>query len=119
MKLIALAIFLLSISSNAFAKVEIWECDNSTWYKIDTRNDIPRIYERKDYKWQKLYELNYVEYKKDEGTIWIYLNADSIIVDEVVKTMEVLAVYDLVTRSKVMLPYEYLKNLEYSCRVRE
>ena len=61
MKKIILAIFLLSISSNALAKVEIWHCDmyigpeeeyykGTTTFKIDT--GIPKIFWRKNSQWR-------------------------------------------------------------------
>ena len=53
MRKLLLVLFLFTLSSNAFAKVEIWECDGdySNWdyYKIDT--DIPTVYIRKNSRW--------------------------------------------------------------------
>ena len=65
MRKLLLAIFLLSISSNAFAKVEIWECENGSWNKIDT--SIPMVYYRHNGQWkQKYYKENGEELKYDE-----------------------------------------------------
>jgi hypothetical protein len=68
MKLIALAIFLLSISTNAFAKVEIWRCDNNAGhdliYKLDTK--IPMVYYRDRGEWEISEKESYsLEYKDD------------------------------------------------------
>ena len=53
MKKLLLVLFLCSLTSNALAKVEMWECDGdySRWdyYKIDT--DIPTVYIRVNGKW--------------------------------------------------------------------
>ena len=53
MRKLLLVLFLFTLSSNALAKVEIWECDGdySNWdyYKIDT--DIPTVYIRKNSRW--------------------------------------------------------------------
>ena len=53
MRKLLLLLFLFTLSSNALAKVEIWECDgaHSKWdyYKIDT--DIPTVYIRYNSKW--------------------------------------------------------------------
>ena len=68
MKLIALAIFLLSISTSALAKVEIWRCDNNAGhdliYKLDTK--IPMVYYRYRGEWDTFgNEKNSLEYKDD------------------------------------------------------
>ena len=53
MRKLLLLLFLFTLTSNALAKVEMWECDNviKRYYKIDTRNDTPKIYVRSDHKW--------------------------------------------------------------------
>ncbi len=51
MRKLLLLLFLFSLSSNAFAKVEIWECDGKYW-KIDS--GIPKVYVRYNGKWLDL-----------------------------------------------------------------
>ena len=49
MRKLLLVLFLLSLTSNALAKVEMWECnvfgDGDTVFKIDTST--PKVYIRK------------------------------------------------------------------------
>ena len=49
MRKLLLVLFLCSLASNALAKVEIWECDNAEYIKIDT--GIPTVYIRVNGKW--------------------------------------------------------------------
>ena len=114
MRKLLLLLFLFSLSSNALAKVEIWKCDNDMWYKIDT--SIPMVFERKDFKWEQLYTTLKVEYKKDDGTIWVHdYDEDA----QKTEGMQRQAVWDLETRRYVMYPDLYLNSLNYSCRVIE
>ena len=96
MKKLLLVLFLFTLTSNALAKVEIWDCGDYGWYKIDT--SIPMVYERKDYKWEQLYITLKVEYKKDDDTIWVH-DYD---VEQKIEDMQRHAIWDLVTRRYVM-----------------
>lgn len=120
MKLIALAIFLLSISSNALAIVETWECDGD-YYKIDT--DIPTVYIRKNSRWIDISNpselidafgddpeagFDYMTFKysyKDESVYWI-----------MPYTKEYIGVMDLVTKELFAINNgEY--ELEHTCKL--
>ena len=89
MKLIALAIFLLSISSNAFAKVEIWECEvllnegeefngiilPYRVFKIDTKN--LSVHYRDRGKWRVWFEVDEpaiknITYDKNNDSLIVY-----------------------------------------------
>ena len=78
MKLIALAIFLLSISTNAFSEEVIWKCtseevdivDGAIVFKLNTR--IPLVEQRRDGRWfPQISNHNYLTYfryyKMDEA----------------------------------------------------
>ena len=95
MRKLLLLLFLFTLTSNALAKVEMWECDNviKRYYKIDTRNDTPKIYVRSDHKWLEESTLTKVEYKKDDDAIWVYDQFDKI-----------FWLYDLVTKEKIYRP---------------
>jgi hypothetical protein len=49
MRKLLLVLFLFALTSNAFAKVEIWECDDLEYLKIDT--SIPTLYLRVNGRW--------------------------------------------------------------------
>jgi len=88
MKLIALAIFLLSISTNALAKVEIWECvllneeeefdaNNLPYrvFKIDTKN--LSVHYRRRGEWKVWYEVDEpaiknITYDKNNDSLIVY-----------------------------------------------
>ena len=109
MKKIILAIFLLSISSNVFAKEETWSChsvttiygdttkedfENSEYYKIDTVN--VKIYFRNNFKWEP--ETSFGEdciYDEENENLFCRYSWDD---EEKYGT-----VYDLVTKEIVQL----------------
>jgi hypothetical protein len=68
MRKLFLLLFLFTLSSNALAKVEIWECDlygdetYSSLYKIDT--SIPLVYHREDGKWIENYSKSDIAFLK-------------------------------------------------------
>tara|TARA_R110000803_G_scaffold56064_1_gene113207 strand:+ start:148 stop:507 length:360 start_codon:yes stop_codon:yes gene_type:complete len=68
MRKLLLLLFLCSLTSNALAKVEMWECDlydNGSHYdfiKIDT--DIPQVWIRKEGLWKEYYYDGYVSGQK-------------------------------------------------------
>lgn len=86
MRKLLLAIFLLSISNNALAKVEIWECDITKYgdlaeeelskdvriFKLDT-GPPTKVHERVLGKWETFMTLDYWYYDKENESI-IYNN---------------------------------------------
>jgi hypothetical protein len=79
MRKLFLLLFLFALTSNALAKVEIWECDGD-YFKIDT--DIPTVYKRINSRWidgsnaseMKDYDNGHFIFKysrKDEAIYWI------------------------------------------------
>ena len=78
MRKLLLVLFLLSLSSNALAKVEMWECDvfgdGDTVFKIDTST--PKIYIRKVGKWAPFYPeptTSVYKYSKEHDSISGYM----------------------------------------------
>jgi hypothetical protein len=73
-----LLLFLFTLSSNALAEVEIWECDGD-YFKIDT--DIPTVYFRDNSRWIDAsnasdmkdvgYHLIFKYSSKDEAIYWM------------------------------------------------
>jgi len=88
MKKILLALFLLSISSNALAKVEIWKCEHSNnslfsflstepflYYKLDTKK--LTVHYRAKGKWKLLWHSNEegiknITYDKKNDSLFVY-----------------------------------------------
>jgi hypothetical protein len=114
MRKLLLVLFLFALSSNALAKVEIWECDNNNSgnfgavYKIDT--DIPLLYYRANGMWIDLYATtkgSSLKYNKEHDSILVYdLNG------------EVIATFDLILKKFIFFPYDAYA-INYSCRVKE
>ncbi|MDB9762660.1 hypothetical protein OAC06_07590 [Alphaproteobacteria bacterium] len=78
MRKLLLVLFLLSLTSNALAKVENWKCDvfgvGDTILKIDT--SIPMIYLRKMGKWTPFYPeptTSVYKYSKEHDSIYGYM----------------------------------------------
>ena len=78
MRKLLLVLFLFTFSSNALAKVEIWECDvfgdGDTVFKIDT--SIPKVYIRHVIKWTPFYPeptTSIYKYSKEHDSISGYM----------------------------------------------
>jgi hypothetical protein len=67
MRKLLLLLFLFSLSSNALAKVEIWECDDNSIFKIDT--SIPTVYYRFNSLWFNLSYAPDVTAMEDLGAV--------------------------------------------------
>ena len=122
MRKLLLVLFLFVLSSNAFAKVEIWECDGD-YYKIDT--DIPTVYVRHNSKWiyiSNSSELNdaFGENTEDEFdyVIFDYSRKDESVYWIVPKTKEYIGVMDLFTKEFLAINNgEY--ELEVACELHD
>ena len=109
MRKLLLLLFLFTLTSNDLAKVEKWECDFAikNYYKIDTRNDTPKIYGRLDHRWIEKYPMYKVEYIKDDDAIWVFDTFDKI-----------YWLFDLVTKEIIFRPNTDLKHV-FTCRLIE
>ena len=71
MRKLLLVLFLFALTSNALAKVEIWECDilgpPKEVYKIDT--SIPMVYVRYQGEWAELFKTVVFEYSEEDQSI--------------------------------------------------
>ena len=93
MRKLLLLLFLLTLTSNALAKVEIWKCDIYTdgsyynYMKLDT--DIPQVWIRKGNTWEEFYYVGYLsgqepikvnkEFNKESNSILLKDNDDTIL----------------------------------------
>jgi len=87
MRKLLLVLFLLSLTSNALAKVEIWKCVyineeetlNTSYYKIDTK--IPKVYMRFNAKWYSFTMGNSeytFKYSREDDAVYALTNGKTI-----------------------------------------
>ena len=133
MKKLLLVLFLLSLTSNALAKVEMWECnvfgDGDTVFKIDTST--PKIYIRKVGKWTPFYPeptTSVYKYSKEHDSISGYMpmacgtcngagkisSSQGFFMEDGGKRINT---WDLILKEFIMLPESATLISTYSCRV--
>jgi hypothetical protein len=116
MRKLLLLLFLFTLTSNALAKVEIWECDLfdrgdfDSIHKIDT--SLPMVYVRRDGIWNAYYQKTpsyIIEYSEEEDSIW-WRNKDG----------KIFEVFDLVLKQTLYINTKTGDtDLIIPCRVRE
>ena len=110
MRKLLLVLFLCALTSNALAKVEMWECDSygdgGKVFKIDT--SIPIVYSRHMGEWINTYQNTSLEFKYSEehNSISGY-NSEGTRVD----------IWDLILKEFIVKPYS--KPKIFRCKVRE
>ena len=118
MRKLLLVLFLFTLSSNALAKVEIWECDNPEYLKIDT--SIPTLYLRFNGRWLDMTKSSDMQ-ELDEDPVHKYLvfkyasKHDSIFIYEP-DSEEYIGVVDLFTK-KVFEIKDGDYKLEATCKL--
>ena len=133
MRKLLLLLFLFTLTSNALAKVEIWECDvfgdGDTVFKIDTST--PKVYIRKMGKWTPFYPkltTSVYKYSKEHDSISGYMpmtcgtcngagkvsSKQGLFMEDVGKRMNT---WDLFLKEFIMLPDSVTLISTYSCRV--
>jgi len=92
MRKLLLLLFLFTLTSNALAKVEIWECDGD-YFKIDT--DIPTVYFRDKSRWIDASNASDMKDYDDDHLIFKYSSKDEAIYWMRSDTKEYIGVMDL------------------------
>ena len=93
MRKLLLLLFLFSLSTNALAKVEIWECATGNFeYAIKLNTDIPKVYNRINGAWLAKEEGDTI-YDEENNSIVIFGFGD----------LNTKLVYDFILKERIQL----------------